>query len=50
MCGTFGVWYVGQVLDATGQDWSTVFFINAFVNVVGALLFLVLYDSKREFD
>ncbi|KAL7571739.1 hypothetical protein ACA910_002838 [Epithemia clementina (nom. ined.)] len=48
--GTFGVWCVGQVLDATGQDWSIVFYMNAFVNVLGATAFLALYNSKREFD
>ena len=50
MLGTVGVWCVGQVLDATGQDWSVVFNINAFVNVLGATAFLFLYNSKREFD
>lgn len=50
MVGTFGVYCVGQVLDATGQDWSLVFGLNAFVNVLGATAFVVLYNSKREFD
>ena len=50
MVGTFGVWCVGQVLDSTGQDWSVVFNINAFVNVLGATAFVALYNSKREFE
>lgn len=48
--GTFGVWFVGQVLDATHQDWSIVFAMNAVVNVLGAAAFLLLYNSKREFN
>jgi hypothetical protein len=48
--GTFGVWFTGRVLDATQQDWSTVFAITASINVLGALAFLALFDSKKEFD
>lgn len=48
--GTTGVYCVGQVLDATGQDWSLVFGINAFVNILGATAFVTMYNSKREFD
>ena len=48
--GTTGVYCVGQVLDATGQDWSLVWGINAIVNVLGATAFIALYDSRREFD
>ena len=44
------VYCVGQVLDATGQDWGLVFGINALVNVLGATAFIALYNSKREFD
>ena len=48
--GTTGVYCVGQILDATGQDWSLVFGINAFVNILGATAFVTMYNSKREFD
>jgi MFS transporter, ACS family, solute carrier family 17 (sodium-dependent inorganic phosphate cotransporter), other len=50
MVGTLGVFITGQVLDFTHQDWTYVFGINALVNVLGATTFLVMYDSKREFD
>ena len=48
--GTFGVWYTGVLLDCTENDWSYVFTIIASINVFGALAFLWLFDSKREFD
>ena len=48
--GTTGVYCVGRILDNSGQDWSLVFGINAFVNVIGATAFLAMYNSKREFD
>ena len=48
--GTFGVWWVGQVLDLTEQDWSVVFSMNSAVSILGAVAFLLLYDSKKEFD
>ncbi|GKY92424.1 hypothetical protein MPSEU_000213000 [Mayamaea pseudoterrestris] len=48
--GTTGVYVTGRILDATGQDWSMVFALNACINVVGAIAFTILYDSKREFD
>jgi len=50
MVGSFAVYLTGQILDATGQDWSSVFFLNAFVNVLGASAFVLFYNSKREFD
>jgi len=50
MVGTAGVYLTGRILDVTHQDWSVVFGLNAAVNVLGALAFLTLYDSKREFD
>jgi sugar phosphate permease len=50
MVGTAGVYTVGQILDATGQDWSVVFGINAIVNILGGTAFVALYNSKREFD
>lgn len=49
MVGSFAVYLTGQILDA-GQDWSTVFALNAFVNVLGASAFALFYNSKREFD
>lgn len=50
MVGSFAVYLTGQILDATSQDWSSVFALNAFVNVLGASAFVLLYNSKREFD
>lgn len=50
MVGSFAVYLTGQILDATGQDWSSVFSLNAFVNVLGASAFVLFYNSKREFD
>jgi hypothetical protein len=48
--GTFGVWATGRILDLTNQDWSYVFGIIAVINIVGAIAFLLLFDSNREFD
>ena len=48
--GSIGVALTGDILDKTDQDWSNVFGLVALVDVVGALAFLVLYNSKREFD
>lgn len=48
--GTTGVYATGRILDATNQDWTLVFSLNAGMNVLGAIAFLALFDSKREFD
>eukprot|EP00978_Attheya_sp_CCMP212_P018340 scaffold50046_cov46-Attheya_sp.AAC.1 len=48
--GSVGVYATGQILDATHQDWSTIFGLNAAINIVGAIAFITLYDSKKEFD
>lgn len=50
LAGTGGVYLTGRMLDATGQDWSLVFGINAVINVLGAAAFIALYDAKKEFD
>lgn len=50
LIGTGGVYLTGQILDATQNDWGLVFGLNAAINVLGALAFLSLYDSKREFE
>lgn len=50
LVGTFGVWVTGVLLDATDQDWSIVFAINALVNVLGAIAFVALYEPKKEFE
>jgi ACS family sodium-dependent inorganic phosphate cotransporter len=50
MVGTLGVYVTGKLLDMTQQDWSYVFGLNAFVNVLGAIAFLACYNSKREFE
>jgi Major Facilitator Superfamily len=48
--GTLGVWVTGRVLDLTHQDWSYVFALTAGINVLGATAFVLLFDSKREFE
>lgn len=48
--GSLGVYVTGQILDATGQDWSICFGINGVVDIIGGLAFVSLYNSKREFD
>jgi hypothetical protein len=48
--GTVGVQVTGIILDATGQNWSYVFAINAGIYVVGASAFVILYNSQQEFD
>ena len=50
LVGTLGVYATGRVLDLTHQDWSIVWYMNAAINVLGALAFIGLYDSKREFE
>ena len=50
LVATFGVWLTGQVLDITEQDWSVVFALNAGINVLGAVAFISLFNSRREFD
>jgi ACS family sodium-dependent inorganic phosphate cotransporter len=50
MVGTFGVYLTGRILDATNQNWSYVFGLNAFVYVLGGLAFVSLYDARKEFD
>jgi ACS family sodium-dependent inorganic phosphate cotransporter len=50
MFGTVGVYLTGRILDATNQDWSSIFALNAVVYALGATAFVVLYDSRREFD
>ena len=50
MVGTFGVFLTGKILDATNQDWSYVFGLNAFVYALGGLAFVTLYDARKEFD
>lgn len=50
MIGSLSVYATGQILDATSQDWSIVFGLNAAINILGAAAFIGLYDSEREFD
>ena len=50
MVGTFGVYLTGIILDATDQNWSYVFGLNAFVYMLGGLAFVSLYDARKEFD
>ncbi len=50
MVGTFGVYLTGKILDATEQNWSYVFGLNAFIYMLGGLAFVSLYDAKKEFD
>ena len=48
--GTLGVYTTGFVLDITHQDWTYVFSLNAGINVLGAIAFFALFDSKKEFE
>lgn len=48
--GSTGVYITGRLLDYSDHDWSQVFGLNAFIDVLGATAFLALYNSKREFD
>jgi len=48
--GTFGVYLTGKILDATGQNWSYIFGLNAFIYVIGGIVFVNLYDARKEFD
>eukprot|EP00559_Dactyliosolen_fragilissimus_P001035 CAMPEP_0184860518 /NCGR_PEP_ID=MMETSP0580-20130426/5400_1 /TAXON_ID=1118495 /ORGANISM="Dactyliosolen fragilissimus" /LENGTH=139 /DNA_ID=CAMNT_0027357655 /DNA_START=156 /DNA_END=575 /DNA_ORIENTATION=- len=50
MFGSFGVYLTGLILDATGQDWSGVFGLNALIDFAGAMAFISLYNSRKEFD
>lgn len=50
--GSISVSVTGKILDAVsdGTGWITVFQLNAVICSVGALCFIALYDSKREFE
>ena len=50
IAGSVAVYLTGQILDATHQDWSLVFGINALMFTMGAAYFVAQYDAKREFD
>jgi hypothetical protein len=50
MIGTFSVYLTGRLLDLTDQNWSYIFGINSIVFALGAVAFVTLYDSKKEFD
>lgn len=50
MVGTFSVYLTGRLLDLTDQNWSYIFGINSVVFALGATAFVLLYDSKKEFD
>lgn len=52
MIGSLSVSVTGKILDALPEDngWAIVFQLNAAICVVGALSFLILYDSKKEFE
>lgn len=50
MVGTLAVYVTGQILDLTHQDWSYVFCLSSCAAAVGATAFVVLYESRREFD
>lgn len=57
MVGSVSVSVTGRLLDQMadaegnyGSGWALVFQSNAAICVVGALAFLFLYDSKKEFD
>ena len=48
--GSVGVYATGQILDATNQNWSGVFGLNAAIDILGGLAFVLLYNSKKEFE
>lgn len=51
MVGSVSVYATGQILDMTdGAGWPLVFQLNTGICIVGALSFLLLYDSKQEFE
>ncbi|GAX10422.1 MFS transporter, ACS family, solute carrier family 17 (sodium-dependent inorganic phosphate cotransporter), other [Fistulifera solaris] len=50
LIGTGATYLTGRILDANGQDWSLVFGLNALIYVLGAISFIILYDSKKEFE
>lgn len=52
LIGSISVSVTGKLLDAVsdGTGWTTVFQLNAVICALGALCFVALYDSKREFE
>lgn len=48
--GSIGVYATGQILDSTNQNWSVVFGLNAIIDILGGLAFVILYNSKKEFE
>jgi ACS family sodium-dependent inorganic phosphate cotransporter len=48
--GSAAVYLTGQILDATQQDWSIVYGLNALIFTIGASHFALNYNSKREFE
>jgi ACS family sodium-dependent inorganic phosphate cotransporter len=50
LTGTGATYLTGKILDASGQDWSLVYGLNALIYVLGAISFIILYDSKKEFE
>ena len=52
LVGSLSVSVTGKILDAVsdGTGWVSVFQLNAAICTIGALCFVVLYDSKREFE
>jgi ACS family sodium-dependent inorganic phosphate cotransporter len=47
--GSIAVYATGQMLDY-GLGWNHVFGLNVMVDVAGAICFIALYDSNKEFD
>jgi MFS family permease len=52
LVGSISVSVTGKILDAVsdGTGWVSVFQLNAAICAAGALCFVVLYDSKKEFE
>ena len=48
MVGSLGVYTTGVILDQTGQDWSQVFALNGFVDVVGAIAFIHTFVKFKK--
>jgi ACS family sodium-dependent inorganic phosphate cotransporter len=52
LVGSLSVSTTGKILDAVsdGTGWVSVFQLNAAICTVGAICFVVLFDSKKEFE
>ena len=47
--GSIAVYATGEILDA-GLGWDVVFGLNVLIDLIGAVFFILWYDSKKEFE